>query len=100
MGIYQYGFYCTSFTPTIVLGYCGFHYYDFLLLRIYHYEFYEAYYNQNPHEASSRSRIFLILLAYVCMYVGISLFVYLFVSRLLATLTMIQIWNSAPIDLI
>ena len=43
---------------------------------------------QNPREASSRSRIFLISLVYVC--VCMYLFVYLFVSRLLATLTTIQ----------
>ena len=49
---------------------------------------------QNPREASSRSRICLISLVYVCMY---CLFVYLFVSRLLATLTTIQTWNLAHI---
>ena len=49
---------------------------------------------QNPGEASSRSRIFLISLVYLCMY---CLFVYLFVSRLLVTLTTIQTWNLAHI---
>ena len=41
---------------------------------------------QNPREASSRSRIFLISLVYGFMYV----FICLFVSRLLAYLKMIQ----------
>ena len=46
-------------------------------------------YYQNPREASSRSRIFLNSLVYVCVYVCI----YLFVSRLLAKRKTIQTWN-------
>ena len=45
--------------------------------------------NQNPREASSLSRVFLISLVYVCMY--------LFVSRLLAKRKTIQTWNSLHI---
>ena len=48
---------------------------------------------QNPLEASSRSKIFLISLVYVCFCVCI----YVIVSRLLATLTTIQTWNLAHI---
>ena len=44
---------------------------------------------QNPRKASSRSRIFLLSLAYVFMYV----FIYLFVSRLLAKRKTLQTRN-------